>query len=280
MDSSLSLNIYQPPSTLRRINYFHSPSPKEPQLATPFPTSSTTPILSANLESRPASSRDVPPTTNAILPPLPTPLIRVTTNSRPTSRTMAPLVKPCHCDWSTEDGVIFQNMVLDKEFVALVHEVTKDDHDSRYIWRGGNSPVGGVAETLGEKWDRVLSTSSPGISKEDGTNSRGIVNVVRRELLNMWCSSVFLTLEARRNYQREIQGRLVGKVLRDPICWEFLDQIALEASDRAKTAYIDRLKEAQGRIIRDVDNDSDEEDDSDMEGKTDTDTSAVSAGSE
>ncbi|CAG2063698.1 unnamed protein product, partial [Timema podura] len=40
------------------------------------------------------------------------------------------VVKPCHCDWSTEDGVIFQNMVLDKEFVALVHEVTKDDHDS------------------------------------------------------------------------------------------------------------------------------------------------------
>nr|CAD7400687.1 unnamed protein product [Timema poppensis] len=40
------------------------------------------------------------------------------------------VVKPCHCDWSTEDGVIFQNMVLDREFVALVHEVTQDDHDS------------------------------------------------------------------------------------------------------------------------------------------------------
>nr|CAD7258021.1 unnamed protein product [Timema shepardi] len=40
------------------------------------------------------------------------------------------VVKPCHCDWSTEDGVIFQNMVLDREFVALVHEVTKDDQDS------------------------------------------------------------------------------------------------------------------------------------------------------
>nr|CAD7573464.1 unnamed protein product [Timema californicum] len=89
-----------------------------------------------------------------------------------------------------------------------------------------------------------------------------------------------LTLEARRNYQREIQGRLVGEILRDPIYWKFLDQIALEASDRAKTAYIDRLKEAQGRIRWDVDTDNDEEDDSDMEGETDTDTSAVSAGSE
>nr|CAD7432599.1 unnamed protein product [Timema monikensis] len=89
-----------------------------------------------------------------------------------------------------------------------------------------------------------------------------------------------ITLEARRNYQREIQGRLVGEVLRDPIYWKFLDQIALEASDRAKTAYIDRLKEAQGRIRRDVDTDNDEEDDSDTEGGTDTDTSAVSAGSE
>nr|CAD7427806.1 unnamed protein product [Timema monikensis] len=87
-----------------------------------------------------------------------------------------------------------------------------------------------------------------------------------------------ITLEARRNYQREIQGRLVGEVLRDPIYWKFLDQIALEASDRAKTAYIDRLKEAQGRIRRDVDTDNDEEDDSDTEGGTDTDTSAVSAG--
>nr|CAD7569700.1 unnamed protein product [Timema californicum] len=89
-----------------------------------------------------------------------------------------------------------------------------------------------------------------------------------------------LTLEARRNYQREIQGRLVGEILRDPIYWKFLDQIALEASDRAKTAYIDRLKEAQGRIRWDVDTDNDEEDDSDMEGETDADTSAVSAGSE
>nr|CAD7411431.1 unnamed protein product [Timema poppensis] len=81
-----------------------------------------------------------------------------------------------------------------------------------------------------------------------------------------------LTLEARRNYQREIQGRLVGEVLRDPIYWQFLDQIALEASDRAKTAYIDRLKETQGRIRRDVD--------SNAEDGTDTDTSVVSAGSE
>nr|CAD7604931.1 unnamed protein product [Timema genevievae] len=56
------------------------------------------------------------------------------------------------------------------------------------------------------------------------------------------------------------------------------DQIALKASDREKTAYIDRLKEAQGLIRRDVDSDNDEEDDSDMEGETDTDTCAVSAG--
>nr|CAD7591373.1 unnamed protein product [Timema genevievae] len=53
-------------------------------------------------------------------------------------------------------------------------------------------------------------------------------------------------LEAKRNYQREIQGILVGEVLRDPIYWKFLDQIVLEASDRAKTAYIDIPKEAQG----------------------------------
>nr|CAD7424198.1 unnamed protein product [Timema monikensis] len=51
-------------------------------------------------------------------------------------------------------------------------------------------------------------------------------------------------------------------------------------SYRTKTAYIDRHKEAQGRIIQDVVNDNDEEDDSNTEGETDMDTGVVSARSE
>nr|CAD7396775.1 unnamed protein product [Timema poppensis] len=161
------------------------------------------------------------------------------------------------------------------------------------IWRGGNSPVGGVSEMLGEKLDRLenkhlqpfqglvhfitgkgpypASLRKLGIIEsgncecgEEGTPEHVVLDCV-------------LTLEARRNYQREIQERLVGEVLRDLIYWTFLNQIALEASDRAKIAYIDRFKEAQERIRRDVDNDNDEEDDSDTEGETDTDTSVISA---
>nr|CAD7416163.1 unnamed protein product [Timema poppensis] len=56
-----------------------------------------------------------------------------------------------------------------------------------------------------------------------------------------------LTLEARRNYQREIQGRSVGEVLRDPIYWKGLNQIALEASDRVNT---DLKRKSKRRIAR------------------------------
>nr|CAD7424341.1 unnamed protein product [Timema monikensis] len=41
------------------------------------------------------------------------------------------------------------------------------------------------------------------------------------------------TLEIRPN-QQEVQGRLVGDILRDPAHWRFLDKLAAEASERAK----------------------------------------------
>nr|CAD7440331.1 unnamed protein product [Timema bartmani] len=44
----------------------------------------------------------------------------------------------------------------------------------------------------------------------------------------------------------ELQGRLVGDILRDPVHWRFLDKLAAEASERAKEEYIRALGERQG----------------------------------
>nr|CAD7461847.1 unnamed protein product [Timema tahoe] len=54
------------------------------------------------------------------------------------------------------------------------------------------------------------------------------------------------TLELRRPNQQEVQGRMVGDILRDPVHWRFLDKLAAEASERAKEEYIRALGERRG----------------------------------
>nr|CAD7262739.1 unnamed protein product [Timema shepardi]CAD7571430.1 unnamed protein product [Timema californicum] len=60
----------------------------------------------------------------------------------------------------------------------------------------------------------------------------------------------FQTQEVRRPFQLEIQGRLVGYVLRDPVIWKLLDAITSEVSDKAKNEYMTELNEARDRIPR------------------------------
>nr|CAD7204317.1 unnamed protein product [Timema douglasi] len=49
------------------------------------------------------------------------------------------------------------------------------------------------------------------------------------------------TLEIRRPNQQEVQGRLVGGILRDPTHWRLLDKLTTEASKRDKAEYIMEL---------------------------------------
>nr|CAD7593144.1 unnamed protein product [Timema genevievae] len=60
------------------------------------------------------------------------------------------------------------------------------------------------------------------------------------------------TLEIRRPNQQEVQGCLVGGIIRDPTKWRFLDKLAAEATERAKTDYIRALRER--RVLRQRDN--------------------------
>nr|CAD7406932.1 unnamed protein product [Timema cristinae] len=46
--------------------------------------------------------------------------------------------------------------------------------------------------------------------------------------------------------QQEVQGRLVGGILRDPTHWRFLDKLATEASERAKAKYLTARKTKTG----------------------------------
>nr|CAD7455575.1 unnamed protein product [Timema tahoe] len=59
------------------------------------------------------------------------------------------------------------------------------------------------------------------------------------------------TLEIRRPNQQEVQGCLVGGIIRDPTKWRFLDKLAAEATERAKTDYIRALRERRGLRQRD-----------------------------
>nr|CAD7427066.1 unnamed protein product [Timema monikensis] len=97
------------------------------------------------------------------------------------------IVKPCHCDWSTEDGVIFQNMVLDREFVALVHEITKDDHDS-------NETILGLSliDTSNSK-DLIIASNPNALSQIDSfMNSQSNMTTV---LLGTALQSSFISEE-------------------------------------------------------------------------------------
>nr|CAD7401480.1 unnamed protein product [Timema poppensis] len=56
------------------------------------------------------------------------------------------------------------------------------------------------------------------------------------------------TLEIRRPNQQEVQWRLVGGNLRDPIHWRLLDKLATEASERAKSKYLSWDGEAESKV--------------------------------